>query len=144
MAVAQLDPGSKKPGLPVIAVGFPAGSSYTEQLGVLVDQPKQALTGGYRLAYTSEIQKGMSGGGIFSEGNRLIGLNAMHANPLWSAPLQYRDGSAISIEETERLEQYALGIGATSILGAIRRLPSNSIRLGIQRLSAQAAVSCRL
>lgn len=140
--VAQLDQRPPRQGQAVIAVGFPAGSNYREHPGQLVQQPRHALKGGYQLAYTSDIQKGMSGGGVFTEDNRLIGLNALHAAPLWSAPLHYSNGSAVSAQETERLEGHALGLGAPSIAREIDRLPDRAIRQGMKRLATRAGRSC--
>lgn len=142
ITAARLDQSRQKPGLPVIAAGFPAGSDYQEQRGRLVRQPEQALRGGYRLAYTSDVQKGMSGGGIFTEENLLIGINALHASPLWSAPLHYIDGSPVSPQETERLERLALGLTAQAIIRELDRLPSAVIHQGMQRLSSRTSTSC--
>lgn len=73
----------------VIATGYPTpvqaspdGPPYSENEGLLLPMLQQPLEGGFDLAYTAAVQKGMSGGGVFN-GGELVGINGAHANPLW-------------------------------------------------------------
>lgn len=100
----------------VVATGYPTplkrepqGPEYTEDDGLLLPLLKQPLQGGFALAYTSVVEKGMSGGGLF-QGRRLIGLNGAHSNPLW--PGQWMDQSNKPVSNTlnQKLEQVSLGI----------------------------------
>lgn len=52
----------------------------------------KALEGGYRLGYTNNIQKGMSGGPLLNRRGEVIGVNGVHAFPLWDAPSVFVDG----------------------------------------------------
>ena len=77
-------------GLPlVMATGFPTsisgtsidGPTYSERPGLLVPLLSEPIQDGLDLAYTSLIEKGMSGGGVFL-GSELIGINSAHRDPL--------------------------------------------------------------
>jgi hypothetical protein len=79
----------------VVSTGYPTplqkqpdGPAYTEKPGLLVPLLSNSLEGGFDLAYTSTVEKGMSGGGVFI-GGLLIGINGAHSKPLW--PGQWND-----------------------------------------------------
>ena len=110
----------------VVASGYPTptqanrqASSYIEATGLLLPLLRQPLQGGFALAYTSEVQKGMSGGGVFL-GKRLIGLNGAHPKPLWPGQWLQADGKAVPTELNARLELVALGIPVSTIQQAIQ------------------------
>ncbi|WP_172657253.1 serine protease [Myxosarcina sp. GI1] len=54
---------------------------------------ERALEEGYRIGYTNDVEKGMSGGPLFDLHGTVIGVNGKHAYPLWEAPDYYEDGS---------------------------------------------------
>ncbi|MGB3205645.1 MAG: trypsin-like peptidase domain-containing protein [Crinalium sp.] len=53
----------------------------------------KALEGGYQIGYTNKIEKGMSGGPLLNSRGELVGVNGMHAYPLWGNPYIFQDGS---------------------------------------------------
>jgi hypothetical protein len=113
-------------GYPTPLQGQPAGPLYTESEGLLVPLLPSPLEGGFDLAYTAPVQKGMSGGGVFI-GTELIGINGAHANPLW--PGQWRDqhGRAVNEQFNRKLEVVSLGISREQIetaLNAISTAPA--------------------
>lgn len=138
------DIGLRISGQSVIAVGYPAGAPYTETKGRLSGLLSKPLVGEYRLSYTNDIQKGMSGGGIFTESNDLVGMNAVHSSPLWSAPIYYNDGTSVTPTEAINLENFSLGISSGTLKQELQQIghsqyipekPESSLNL--QRLCSQ-------
>jgi serine protease Do len=96
---AQLQPGEL-----IFAAGFPANSelqltqsntesnfTFTEgEVVIVLDKPLQE---GYQIAYSNDVQKGMSGGPLLNQQGKLVGINGKHAYPLWEAPDLYEDNS---------------------------------------------------
>lgn len=116
-------------GLSVIAAGYPADAPYTETKGRLSGLLPKPLAGEYRLSYTNDIQKGMSGGGIFTENNDLVGMNAVHSSPLWSAPVYYNDGAQLAPQEAVNLEDFSLGIGSSTLKKELGRIGHSQYKL---------------
>lgn len=111
----------------VVASGYPVGDRqlrppYRERRGLLLPLLPGPLEGGMQLATTAAVHKGMSGGGLFDEQGRLIGLNTSHADPLWPAPLKLEGGKALSPELNRRLELVALAIPASRFLPLLATL----------------------
>lgn len=105
----------------VVATGYPIplhqdaqGLGYTEDEGLLLPLLKQPLQGGFALAYTSVVEKGMSGGGLF-QGRRLIGINGAHSHPLWPGKWMDQNNKPVSESLNLRLEQVSLGIPVQTI-----------------------------
>lgn len=134
----------------VVATGYPTPlqqeheqPEYTEDDGLLLPLLKQPLLGGFALAYTSTVQKGMSGGGLF-QGRRLIGINGAHSHPLW--PGQWMDQSKRPVSDhlNQKLEQVSLGIPVQTIMQRLktaavpRGLPQNAPTL-CQKTAAKDA-----
>ncbi len=55
-----------------------------------------AMVGGYSIGLDYEIAKGMSGGPSIDRSGELVGINGIHANPLWETPETLEDGSTVS------------------------------------------------
>jgi S1-C subfamily serine protease len=83
----------------VFSGGFPAteDSSLVKNFAlttgkVLLVLPKP-LEGGYQLGYTNNLEKGMSGGPLLNRQGKVVGVNGMHAYPVWDVPSVFQDGS---------------------------------------------------
>ncbi len=59
---------------------------------------EKAIEKGYQIGYTNLIQKGMSGGPLLNRWGKVVGINGMHAYPLWGDPYIYEDGSQPSLD----------------------------------------------
>jgi len=110
----------------VIATGFPIplqlrrhGPLYTERPGLLVPLLMKPLQGGFDLAYTAALEKGMSGGGLFL-GSTLIGINGAHAYPLWPGQWQDQSGKAVKSALNDKLELVSLGLSTPTIQEALK------------------------
>ncbi|MBW4495263.1 MAG: serine protease [Oscillatoria princeps RMCB-10] len=70
----------------------------------------KALEGGYQLGYTNDIEKGMSGGPVLNRAGALVGINGMHAYPLWGDPYIFQDGSEPTPQMREQMIPLAFAI----------------------------------
>jgi S1-C subfamily serine protease len=66
----------------------------------------KALEAGYQVGYTNRLEKGMSGGALLNKQGEVVGVNGMHAYPLWDAPSVFVDGSQVE----ENLHQEIVGL----------------------------------
>ncbi|MCP9856307.1 MULTISPECIES: serine protease [unclassified Synechococcus] len=110
----------------VTATGYPTplktspdGPTYTERAGLLVPLLAKPLQGGFELAYTAAVEKGMSGGGVFA-GGKLIGINGAHANPLWPGQWKDQQDEAVNEQLNDKLELVSLGIAWPTIQSALK------------------------
>ena len=113
----------------VRAAGYPvpdqqnaAPPQYRELPGLLLPLLTTPLQGGMQLAYTSPVRKGMSGGGLFDEAGRLIGINTTHPNPLWSDTLKLESGQPVAPRLNRQLELVALAIPIARVLPLLEGL----------------------
>lgn len=117
-------------GFPLVtATGYPVREepqqqppAYRELAGLLLPLLPRPLEGGLQLATTAAVRKGMSGGGLFDDQGKLIGLNTTHADPLWSAPLREEGGAAVAAERNRQLERVALAVPLARFLPLLAAL----------------------
>jgi len=71
---------------------------------------EKPLQGGYQLGYSSNVEKGMSGGAILNNKGEVIGINGMHPEPLWGDPYVYEDGTIPETSLHDQMKHYSWGI----------------------------------
>lgn len=83
----------------VFAAGFPFEDETGKPTGFKFTQGEVSLVfnkdleGGYRVGYTNNIRKGMSGGPVLNGRGEVVAINGIHAHPIWGDPYSFRDGS---------------------------------------------------
>jgi len=102
----------------VFAAGFPfegnPGFTFkTGQVSLLMDK---AFNGGYQIGYTNSVEKGMSGGPLLNRQGVIVGINGMHAYPLWGNPYVFSDGSAPAPSMQEQMSQLSWAIPLQTFL----------------------------
>ncbi len=101
---------------PIYAAGFPFAIKPSQSQGFVFKTgrvlliPKQAFKEGYQIGYSNEIEKGMSGGPILNRRGQIIGINGIHAYPLWGNPYVYEDGSRPTEALQDLMSRYSWGI----------------------------------
>lgn len=116
----------------VTAVGFPfllnqSSAVYTERKGFIVSLLRRPLEDGLDLTYSSDIDKGMSGGGIFFSNNTIVGLNSVHSNPLWDFEYRYSNGELVPPLLSKALQKVAIGIPSSLISASLPLLLAPNI-----------------
>jgi S1-C subfamily serine protease len=69
-----------------------------------------AITGGYAIGCDNEVRKGMSGGPLVDRSGELVGINGVHADPLWEVAETLEDGSAVSETLQEQINNFSWAI----------------------------------
>ncbi|MDT3675487.1 tetratricopeptide repeat-containing serine protease family protein [Microcystis wesenbergii] len=106
-------------GLEVVAAGYVAETGqYRTTKGTLEQVSDRPLREGYSVGYSGDIVQGMSGGGIFVDGE-LIGINGRSAHPILSNYI-YEDGTKPTDAEIQQMRAVNWGISLHTLLTYIR------------------------
>ncbi len=71
---------------------------------------ERSLEKGYQIGYTNIVKKGMSGGPLLNIYGQVVGINGMHAYPLWGNPYVYRDGGQPTVSLQQQMTHLAFAI----------------------------------
>jgi len=114
----------------IISTGYSASTNkFIETSGVTIPiLGSIELQSGYSLTYSNQIEKGMSGGGIFTEDGKLIGLNAIHSDPLWSSDWFEAKGSRLNDDVSRKLDSVSVGISSQLLLSELNQLKIDSTK----------------
>ncbi len=123
---AKLATVSSKIGSPVWAAGFPlddtaatlansqnipaVAAGLTISDGQIAQILPVAITGGYQVGSDNAVRKGMSGGPLVDREGNLVGINGIHANPLWDVAETLEDGSKVSDKLQEQIDSFSWAI----------------------------------
>ncbi|GCA95367.1 tetratricopeptide repeat protein, partial [Microcystis aeruginosa] len=112
-------PNQDRIGLEVVAAGYVAETGqYRTTKGTLEQVSDRPLREGYSVGYSGDIVQGMSGGGIFVDGE-LIGINGRSAHPILSNYI-YEDGTKPTDAEIQQMRAVNWGIPINTLLTYIR------------------------
>lgn len=108
----------------VVATGYSAETdSYLETAGVTLPILQgKILKSGYSITYSNQIEKGMSGGGVFSETGQIIGINALHGDPIWRSDWHDFQGRRLNSTIGKKLDAVSVGIAIQMILLDLDRI----------------------
>lgn len=109
---------------PVISTGYQAlTNKYTQTNGLTIPIiPGKRLQSGYSLTYTNNIEKGMSGGGIFDVNGSLLGINAVHSDPLWEGFWTDSSGNPVEERISRKLDHVSIGVDSQTIFAELEKL----------------------
>ncbi|MCA2656464.1 tetratricopeptide repeat protein [Microcystis sp. M061S2] len=117
--IAEFTPNQDRIGLEVVAAGYVAETGqYRTTKGTLEQVSDRPLRDGYSVGYSGDIVQGMSGGGIFVDGE-LIGINGRSAHPILSNYI-YEDGTKPTDAEIQQMRAVNWGISLHTLLTYIR------------------------
>ncbi|MCZ8224681.1 MAG: tetratricopeptide repeat protein [Microcystis sp. LE19-84.1B] len=117
--IAEFTINQNRIGLEVVAAGYVAETGqYRTTKGTLEQVSDRPLRDGYSVGYSGDIVQGMSGGGIFVDGE-LIGINGRSAHPILSN-YTYEDGTKPTDEEIQQMRAVNWGISLHTLLTYIR------------------------
>jgi tetratricopeptide (TPR) repeat protein/S1-C subfamily serine protease len=117
--IAEFTPNQDRIGLEVVAAGYVAETGqYRTTKGTLEQVSDRPLRDGYSVGYSGDIVQGMSGGGIFVDGE-LIGINGRSAHPILSNYID-EDGTKPTDAEIQQMRAVNWGIPLHTLLTYIR------------------------
>jgi S1-C subfamily serine protease len=109
----------------VFAAGFPMTEKPSGEQGFVLTTGEvslmlpKALEGGYQIGYTNEIQKGMSGGALLNSRGEVVGVNGMHAYPLWDTPSVFADGSEADRALHQKITRLSWAVPIKTVINII-------------------------
>jgi len=141
-AVASLNPLTKlSVGEDVFSSGYPIEArpllsrGFVFTIGNISLLQTQPFVGGYRIGYTNSIRQGMSGGPLLNRQGEVVGVNGLHAYPLWGNPYVFKDGTkpVAQLQGTIARSSWAIPISTFVCLSPLPKM-SFSVPINLQEL----------
>lgn len=150
---AKLAPTSPKIGTLVWSAGFPLDTAplpansqavptvapwgLTIADGQITQILPVAIAGGYKIGSDNAIRKGMSGGPLVDGDGNLVGINGVHADPLWEVSETLEDGSTVSGKLQEQINSYSWAIPSEFVKEYTSSQPRSSLKnLAVKSISS--------
>jgi S1-C subfamily serine protease len=73
------------------------------------------LAGGYTIGSDAPIEKGMSGGPLFNDRGEVVGINGVHADPLWEGEDNFADGSKVGQKLQTQIDNSSWAIAIANV-----------------------------
>lgn len=124
----------------IYAGGFPFETNPSQTQGFVLTTgqvlliPQRALKEGYQIGYDNDIRKGMSGGPILNRYGQLIGINGIHAHPLWGNPYVYEDGSRPTEGRRDLMSSLSWGIPILTATSLASKGDSTKAQVPVSKL----------
>ena len=132
-------------GSPVYVAGFPLepdsldANGFVFQIGKISFVLPKPLEGGYLIGYTTNVEKGMSGGPIFNSQGQVIGINGIFAQALsFSYPYIYEDGTRPNDDLEARMRRSSWGVPVDKLAQLAPQFVSGDM-LAVEKPSAEPA-----
>jgi tetratricopeptide (TPR) repeat protein/S1-C subfamily serine protease len=132
-------------GSPVYVAGFPLepdsldANGFVFQIGKISFVLPKPLEEGYRIGYTTNVEKGMSGGPIFNSQGQVIGINGIFAQALsFSYPYIYEDGTRPNDDLEARMRRSSWGVPVDKLAQLAPQFVSGDM-LAVEKPSAEPA-----
>lgn len=107
-------------GQSIRAFGFTDKNQPMNEAGKVSLMLVKPIQGGYTIGTSADVQKGMSGGGIFDADGNLIGIISTHADPLWESDIYFSDNSKVSENLTRQVSSLSMGINIKDIIELLK------------------------
>ncbi|MTJ06557.1 serine protease [Anabaena sp. UHCC 0204] len=118
-AIASIAKSPLEIGEKTFAAGFPNETkTWSFTTGKVDYILSKSFQGGYRVGYSNDILKGMSGGPVLNQRGELVAINGRHKFPLWGNPFVFEDGSTPNLQTRNQFEYSSWAVPVATFLNS--------------------------